>query len=144
MSLNDSNQAKGITLIAGGAGLGPMLSLLRGLVARYETRPVRLIYGNNRLDQMVLVDEIKSFEQQMVNFKLQLVCQEELQQGNSEANIYQGVIDENCIENTIDPTQSDQWAVYLCGPQPMIVAVKKSLKALRISNANVHYEQLSF
>lgn len=144
MSLNDSNQAKGITLIAGGAGLGPMLSLLRGLATRYETRPVRLIYGNNRLDQMVLLDEIKALENQMVNFKLHLVCQEDIKHDIGETEIYQGVIDKTCIEKTIEATQNDQWAVYLCGPKPMIVAVKKSLKALQVSSANVYYEQLSF
>jgi predicted ferric reductase len=140
MTLDDSNKAKGITLIAGGAGLGPMLSLLRGLAARNETRPIRLIYGNNRLDQMVLLEEIKALEQSMVNFKLQLVCQEKVNQ----EDIYIGVIDEQCIKNTVDQTQVDQWAVYLCGPKMMIVGVKKNLKALQVSSANVYYEQLSF
>ncbi|WP_372881215.1 ferric reductase-like transmembrane domain-containing protein [Psychromonas sp.] len=140
MSLNDSNKATGITLIAGGAGLGPMLSLLRGLAAKNETRPVRFIYGNNRLDQMVLLDALKAFEQQMADFKLQLVCQEETDQND----IYTGVIDKQCIENNIDLSQSEQWAVYLCGPKPMIAAVRKSLQELRINNSNIHYEQLSF
>tara|TARA_R110001583_G_scaffold26571_2_gene95707 strand:+ start:8327 stop:9733 length:1407 start_codon:yes stop_codon:yes gene_type:complete len=144
MSLNDSNHALGITLIAGGAGLGPMLSLLRGLATKHETRPVRLIYGNNRLDQMVLLDEIKALQTTMVNFKLQLVCQEAPQPDMTQTDIYTGVIDKPCIEKAIGPSQRDQWAVYLCGPQGMILGVKQSLKALNISSANVYYEQLSF
>ena len=140
MGLNDSNTAKGITLIAGGAGLGPMISLLRGLATKNETRPIRFIYGNNRFDQMALLDELKSFEQQMLNFKLQLVCQEETDQ----ENIYKGVVDKQCIENNIEMNNSNQWSVYLCGPKPMIAAVTKSLKVLRIPKSNIHYEQLSF
>lgn len=144
MSLNDSNKAKGITLIAGGAGLGPMLSLLRGLAAKHERRPIRLIYGNNRLDQMVLLDEFKAIEKEMTNFKLQLVCQDAPESKIERDNIYTGVIDKECIQNNIEATEIDQWAVYLCGPQPMIAAVKKSLKTLKVPSANVHYEQLSF
>ena len=140
MSLNDSNRAKGITLIAGGAGLGPMLSLLRGLAAQHETRPVRFIYGNNRFEQMALLDEIKTITAQMPNFKLQLVCQEEIAQ----EDVYQGVIDKSCIENNLDLSQPHQWSIYLCGPKPMITAVKQSLKELNINNSNIHYEQLSF
>ncbi|WP_415230122.1 ferric reductase-like transmembrane domain-containing protein [Psychromonas sp.] len=145
MSLNDSMQAKGITLIAGGVGIGPMLSLLRGLVSNRETRPVRLIYGNNSLEQMVLLDEIQKLTQQMPHFKLQLVCQQLVCQKVSEQyKIYAGVVDKQCIENNIDLTQADRWAVYLCGPKPMIVAVKHSLKVLHIPNSNIHYERLSF
>lgn len=140
LSLNDSNKAQGITLIAGGAGLGPMLSLLRGLAARHDTRPIRLIYGNNSLKQMALVDEIKGLEQKMANFKLQLVCREKTEQDD----IYKGVIDKQCIENNIGLSRSNQWAVYLCGPKPMIAAVRKSLQDLSIKNSNIHYEQLSF
>ncbi|MGB5444135.1 MAG: ferredoxin reductase family protein [Psychromonas sp.] len=140
MSLNDSNKAQGITLIAGGAGLGPMLSLLRGLAARHDTRPIRLIYGNNSLKQMALLDEIKGFEQQMANFKVQLVCQEETEQDD----IYKGVIDKQCIADNIDLSLPNQWSVYLCGPKPMIAAVRKSLRDLSINNSNIHYEQLSF
>ena len=89
---------------------------------------------------MALLDELNAFEEQMVNFKLQLVCQEETAQDN----VYQGVIDKQCIKNSMDITLSHQWSVYLCGPKPMITAVKQSLKDLKIHNSNIHYEQLSF
>lgn len=140
ISLNDSNKAKGIMLIAGGAGLGPMLSLLRGLAAKHDARPIRLIYGNTRLDQMVLLDEIQALEQTMADFKLQLVCLETTQQ----ENIYHGVIDQQCIAENIDLADAKNWAVYLCGPKPMISAVTKNLKTLHIPTSNVYYEQLSF
>jgi len=140
MTLNDSNKSQGITLIAGGAGLGPILSLLRGLAAQKETRPIRLLYGNNLLSQMALVDQIKAYETQLSDFKLQLICLEE----TNKSDIYQGVIDKHIIENNIDLTAINNWSVYLCGPKAMITAVKKSLKVLGINQANIHYEQLSF
>ena len=74
MSLRDSEKAKGITLIAGGAGIGPMLSLLRELAANHDPRPIRLLYGNKDYEQMVLQEEIRSLEQTMPDFVQQLVC----------------------------------------------------------------------
>ncbi len=101
---------------------------------------MRLIYGNNRLDYMVLQDEIKMLEKQMPDFKQQLVCKESCEGDN----VYQGVVDQTVITQVMSSHAMDDWAVYLCGPKPMIEAVKKTLKKLGVPGKNVHYEQLSF
>ena len=140
INLAESAKSKSIVLIAGGAGIGPMLSLLRGLAEKNDPRPIRLIYGNNHLDQMVLQDEIKMLEKTMPNFKQQLVCSDV----TSEIDVYQGVIDQSCIKSVINIEDTTDWTVYLCGPKPMIAGVNKSLKSLKIPKAHIHYEQLSF
>lgn len=140
ISLAESINAKAIVLIAGGAGIGPMLSLLRDLAQANDLRPIRLIYGNNNPNQMVLQDEIKHLEQTMPDFKQQLVCATTTDDGDT----YQGVIDKACIEQVISISVPRDWGVYLCGPKPMITAVNKSLKSLNIPAAHIHYEQLSF
>ncbi len=144
INLGESAKSKAIVLIAGGAGIGPMLSLLRGLAEKNDPRPIRLIYGNNHIDQMVLQDEINALEKTMPNFKQQLVCSEAMNRDD----IHEGVIDKDCIEqvinNVIDIKATNDWTVYLCGPKPMITGVNKSLKSLNIPKAHIHYEQLSF
>ena len=140
MSLRDSEKVKGITLIAGGAGIGPMMSLLRELAANNDPRPIRLLYGNKNYEQMVLQNEIKSLEETMQDFAQQLVCENP----TDIADVRQGVITKDTIAETIDPELTKNWAVYLCGPPAMIASVKASLRSLRIPDANIHYEQLSF
>ena len=140
MSLRDSEKASGIALIAGGAGIGPMLSLLKELAAKNDPRPIRLLYGNNDYQQMVLQEEIKSLEKTMPNFTQQLVCD----QPTDIPDVRQGVIAEDAIAESIDPGPAKNWAVYLCGPSAMIASVRVSLKSLGIPAANIHYEQLSF
>jgi ferredoxin-NADP reductase len=89
---------------------------------------------------MVLQDEIKMLEKQMPDFKQQLVCKESCEGDN----VYQGVVDQTVITQVMSSHAMDDWAVYLCGPKPMIEAVKKTLKKLGVPGKNVHYEQLSF
>lgn len=140
ISLDDAKRSKAIVLIAGGAGIGPMLSLLRGLAELNDPRPVRLIYGNKRIDQMVLQDEIRMLEKQMPDFKQQLVCKESCES----EDVYQGVVDQAVITQVMSSQPMDDWTVYLCGPRSMIEAVKKSLNKMKVPDKNVHYEQLSF
>jgi ferredoxin-NADP reductase len=140
MSLGDAKGADAVILIAGGAGIGPMLSLIRGLADANDARPIRLIYANNHFDQMVLQDEIHALEASMPNFKQQLVCMEACE----EQGVYEGVIDRTVIEQVMADAPLNDWMVFLCGPKPMIDAGQKHLKAMKISSRNIHYEQLSF
>lgn len=140
MSLRDSETAKGITLIAGGAGIGPMLSLLRELATNNDPRPIRLLYGNNDYEQMVLQDEILSHQKTMPDFRQQLVCDKPTDIGG----VRRGVIDKDLIALTIDPELVNDWAIYLCGPPAMIASLKASLRALGMAEANIHYEEISF
>jgi predicted ferric reductase len=54
----EGQRAPGIFMIAGGAGLAPMLSLLRDAAARGETRPITLLYGNRHEGQMIASAEL--------------------------------------------------------------------------------------
>jgi predicted ferric reductase len=140
INLAESAKSNAILLIAGGAGIGPMLSLLRGLAEKNDPRPIRLIYGNNHIDQMVLQTEIKALQHTMPDFKQQLVCAE----ATDQEDIYHGVIDINIIEQVINTRDKKDWTVYLCGPEKMIVGVNKNLNLLKISKTHIHFEQLSF
>lgn len=145
MSLDQSKNADGITLIAGGAGIGPMLNLIRHLAKTDEQRPIRLIYANKNLDRMVYIDELLMLEQTMKNFELQLLCEII---GNDESPLYsslqRGFISQQNIERSIGKNDIENWGVYLCGPEKMINASTKYLKKIGIKSSHIHFEQLSF
>lgn len=143
MSLELSSKAKGITLVAGGAGIAPMLGLARELVKRNESRPIHFIYGNQNLKKMVALDELIALDISMPNFHLQLVCQQ-LDETNNIEYVYQGVVDEERLTAAIDADNAQNWAVYLCGPEGMIQANSLQLKKLGVATNQIHYEHLAF
>lgn len=139
MDLADSDRAEAILLVAGGAGIGPMLSLLRGLAARQEQRPVRLIYGNRSLDQMVLQDEILDLKQTLPDFRQLLVSSED-----SGPGIHNGIIDRTILDQGLDRGLQKNWSAYVCGPPAMVESVRQDLQVLGLPSDRIHYEQLAF
>jgi predicted ferric reductase len=139
LTLDKTTHAKGLTLIAGGAGIGPMVGLLKQLAQSGDTRPIRLVYGNSHWDQMVMSKELKALEKSMPNFNLFHVCETP-----SEHTTYCGRVDLFAVGSNVDMDLTPDWAVYACGPAPMIEAVKQHSKVLGIKPSNLHFEQLSF
>jgi len=145
MSLAHSKYASGITLIAGGVGIAPMLSLLRQLAKDNDPRPIRLLYANQNLARMVCLDELLVFTQHMQNFNLQLFTdQKEVPTASLVSYLNHGFIDKKAIETTIIEEQKQHWEVYLCGPQGMMQATTKNLKKIGIAASHIHFEKLSF
>ena len=144
MSVAQSQSAAGITLVAGGAGIGPMLGLLREFAQRRESRPLRLIYGNQTPQRMVALDELRALSKTMPNFSLHLVCDRVENASPKDSDIHPGRIDADLLRNTMTPGQPADWCVYLCGPEAMIAANVKQLRSIGLKSAQIHYEQLAF
>lgn len=136
----NGRQASGVALIAGGAGIGPNLGILRQLRDLGESRPVRLVYGNRRMDQMVCQDEIKSIESDLPDFK-QLLCLENAEEG---VEAHTGFIDRDYLAGQFDESQRDNWIFYVCGPPIMVDAVTDHLRKLGIDEDRIMFEQLAF
>jgi predicted ferric reductase len=145
MSLDQAKHADGITLIAGGAGIAPMLSLLRQLDKTNDHRPIRLIYGNQSISRMVCLDELLTLEMTMNNFELQLLCEDdETDDEIINLHLQKGFIRRRNIEKTIPMSKVGNWEVYLCGPEAMMNTTSKYLKKIGVSSRHTHFEQLSF
>ena len=143
MSVDQGRSSAGITLIAGGAGIAPLLGLLRELAKRNETRPVRLVYGNRNLDRMVAISELRALTSTMRNFSVQLVCNE-LPGGASQGSISargDRRIDHprgNRAGQAIRLVSLSMWS------WGMISANVRQLKAIGVKSDHIHFEQLAF
>ena len=142
-TLNARN-AQGIVLLAGGAGIGPIIGILRDLKNRADTRPIRLIYGNRNMAQMMFLDELIDMAKNM-NLVTTLVLNDTPDdfppigfQG------HKGFINQSVIEASGEGYNTQNWDYYICGPQPMVKAVETTLQQLDIPQSRILYEQLGF
>ncbi len=132
--------ATGIALIAGGAGIGPNLGILRQLRDLGEARPIRLVYGNRRYDQMVFQDEIEAVCNEMANCSQTLV----LEQPEEGVSSRSGFISKDLLMQEFSEAQRQDWIFYVCGPPVMVDAVVDHLRAIGVPEKQILFEQLAF
>jgi NAD(P)H-flavin reductase len=137
-TLNARN-ATGVVLIAGGAGIGPIMGILRELDAVGDRRPVKLVYGNRNIEQMLFLDEFEAMRERLnLNVHLVLDHPPEIFDG------HRGFIDREVLSTVMDQPEHVNWDYYICGPPPMVKAVENHLKALSVPKDRILYEQLGF
>lgn len=142
-TLNARN-AEGIVLIAGGAGIGPIIGILRELRARGDTRPVRLLYGNRTIEQMMFIDELRDMAEAL-DLQTTLILNEAPESFPPEHfKGHIGFIDIGVIQDASTGHNNVNWDYYICGPQPMVKAVEAHLSNMNIARERILYEQLGF
>lgn len=134
--------AEGVVLLAGGAGIGPMLSLLREQVATSPRIPIRLLYGNRRGDQMVAVPELRDLERNLPDFSTGFALEEP---DPAFAEAYHGRMDRAFLAAHLpDAAKAAGWLAFVCGPPAMVQATVAQLRALGWSADRIVYERFGF
>ncbi|WP_040600577.1 2Fe-2S iron-sulfur cluster binding domain-containing protein [Patulibacter medicamentivorans] len=105
-----------VLLVAGGSGIGPILSLLRELAAAGTARPVRFLYGARREADLPLREEIAELGAQLADFAFVPVLSEQSWDGAT------GLVHEAAARLVADGELVDP-VVCTCGPPPMIEAL---------------------
>ncbi|KAF2205769.1 NADH-cytochrome b-5 reductase [Delitschia confertaspora ATCC 74209] len=118
--------AKQIGMIAGGTGITPMYQLIRAICEDPEdTTEVSLLYANNTEADILLGEELEAFAKGNPRFKFEHV----LAHPSDEWKGLKGFVNQDMIKEYLHPATDDS-KVLLCGPPPMINAMKKNLAGL--------------
>ncbi|KAJ9150503.1 Cytochrome b5 [Coniochaeta hoffmannii] len=119
--------AKHIGMIAGGTGITPMYQLIRAICAdESDKTKISLVYANNTEEDILLRDELDNFVQQCPDkFRVHYVLTKPPQGWTGSS----GFITEDVIKKHL-PAASADTKVALCGPPPMINAMKANLTKL--------------
>jgi predicted ferric reductase len=134
----EGQRAPGIFMIAGGAGLAPMLSLLRDAAARGETRPITLLYGNRHEGQMIASAELAALAG-----RLRLDLHHVLQEPPPGWTGLAGMMTPELIQAEAAKAAQEGWIFLLCGPGPMIRAAHQGLAALGVPRRRILEERFS-
>lgn len=126
--------AAGLVFIAGGAGIAPIICMLRTLADRGDTRPLWLFYGNGHWQDVVFREELAQLAAQL---RLELV--HVLSNPPDDWRGERGLIDRALLVRHL-PAQPQALEYLLCGPAPMMHTAERHLRALGVPSARLHTE----
>jgi predicted ferric reductase len=132
---SDLTPAPGYVFIAGGIGIAPFMSLLRTLADRRDPRPVLLLYGEKRWDDVAFREELEQLRERLALDVVYL-----LEQPHEGWEGETGFVDEALLRRHL-PHEGFERHVFICGPNPMIDAVERALVACGVSERNVSAER---
>jgi predicted ferric reductase len=133
-SIDRMADAEGFVMIAGGVGITPILSNLHALEARGDMRPVILLYGSKNWDDASFREELATMKARL-NLTLVHVLDEPRQDWTGET----GKIDRALLKRHL-PETTRGWPHLLCGPGPMLDAVRSALRDLGVPTWHIDYE----
>lgn len=124
-----------LLFLAGGTGLAPFLSMLEKIGSNGATHPVHMIYGVTSDADLAKVDELEQYAKQLPNFSFTCCVADEAGSYPNKGYVTSYIEPEHVNGGDVD--------VYLCGPPPMVDAVRGWLERQGIAPLNFYYEKFS-
>ena len=126
------NMVKRIGMIAGGTGITPMLQVIRAINRGrpLDTTKVDLIFANVNPDDILLKDEIDEVAAKDPNFNVYYV----LNNPPPKWDGGQGFVTADMIKQKL-PAPGPDVKIFICGPPPMVSALKKATESLGYQKA---------
>lgn len=135
----DNHPARAVLLVAGGAGIGPIIGLLRELVVRQDKRPIRLAYAVGQPDNLACLYEIEAAKE-VLDLKVMLLSEQDAQGFEGEV----GRLDQARLESLLTGLDKAQTVAMMCGPGPMVVAVSDALLDIGLDMERIIYERFDY
>ena len=124
-----------LLFLAGGTGLAPFLAMLEHLEANPPSHPVHMIYGVTNDADLVEVTKLQAFASSIPSFTFTTVVANEASQHERK-----GYVTHHMPESALFDGQVD---VYLCGPPPMVDAVRAHFADRKMTPVNFYFEKFN-
>jgi propane monooxygenase reductase subunit len=131
-------QGEDVVFVGGGAGLAPILALLRSMAERGIDRRAVFYYGARRRRDLCFVDELKGLEDKLPNFRF-VPALSEPEDGDGwdgEVGLITDVVKRH--EQNLKRAHA-----YLCGPPPMVEAAMPLLAQLGVPDKHIYYDKFT-
>ena len=124
-----------LLFLAGGTGLAPFLSMLGRLEQAPGTQPIHMVYGVTNDADLVGVDQLESFAFRVPHFTFSTCVA-----ANNSNHPRKGYVTAHIEPAHLNGGEVD---IYLCGPPPMVDAVRAWLADQGVTPTNFYYEKFS-
>lgn len=132
-------QTKQYVGFAGGSGITPVISILKTVLQTELQSTFTLFYGNRGFDSIIFREDIEALKNEFMD---RLTVHHVFSEERLEAPLFNGYIS---TEKTLqyakllfDPQKIDEY--FICGPEPMMLAIRDALESLAIEKAKIHIE----
>jgi len=144
-------ESRRVVCIAGGAGMAPILSLLRRLAELPTTRSVILYYGARRAQDLFYLQEILDLGSRIADFRFVTALSEpDAAEQEGAAPVAGGtgpavIAESGLITEVVDRRESDLTDAdcYLCGPPPMVDAALTLLAGRDVPTSRIHFDKFT-
>ena len=124
---------------AGGSGITPVLSIIKTTLKREPKSRFTLVYANRGINSIMFREELEDLKNLYLG-RLSVI--HVLETEGQEIDLFTGRIDAEkmvaLFENWIDPASVD--TAFICGPEPMMLAIADSLKKAGLDDAQIKFE----
>jgi benzoate/toluate 1,2-dioxygenase reductase subunit len=124
-----------LLMLAGGTGLAPLLSMLEVLADQGVDQPIHLIYGVTRDGDLVEIERLEALAARLPTLTWAACVADP-----DSAYPLKGYVTEHLVDHHLNAGDCD---VYLCGPPPMVEAVRKFFQERGVNPAHFHYEKFA-
>jgi benzoate/toluate 1,2-dioxygenase reductase component len=124
-----------VLMLAGGTGIAPFMSMLQVLEEKGSNQPIRLVFGVTNDFDLVAIEKLTALQEKFPWFEYRTVV------ANPESDHERkGYVTNHIEQPWLNNGDVD---VYLCGPVPMVEAVRSWLDSEGIQPNNFLFEKFS-
>jgi len=127
-----------LIFVGGGAGMAPVLGLLRSMAERGVDRKATFYYGARTARDLCFFDELQGLAEKLPNFRYVPALSEPAEGEPWEGHT--GLI--TSVVETLE-TKLEGADAYVCGPPPMVDAAIATLTALGVREQNIFYDKFT-
>ena len=131
--------AKDYLGFAGGSGITPVLSIIKTVLTDEPKSRFTLVYANRQISSIMFREELEDLKNKYLQ---RLSVLHVLETEAQEIDLLTGRVDsEKCkalFDNWIDIGSVD--AAFVCGPEPMMLAIAASLKEHGLMDSQIKFE----
>ena len=135
----DPARARNYLGFAGGSGITPLVSIIKTVLAEEPKSSFTLAYGNRSVNAIMFREELEDLKNShMGRFSIVHVLESEA----PDIDLFSGILNrEKCdalFEHWLNIAAADY--AFICGPEPMMLAVADALKARGFPEAKIKFE----
>jgi propane monooxygenase reductase component len=127
-----------LIFVGGGAGMAPILSLLRSMAERGIQRKATYYYGARRRRDLCFEDELRALERSLPDFRYVPALSEPAEDDGWDGEV-------GLITDVVQRHEANLAGVhaYVCGPPPMVEAATPLLARLGVPEKHVYYDKFT-